>query len=101
LRLGLERGDTEVSQDGLVELGDEYVLWLHVPVQETGTVRCFESPGDLDADLDHIVGRERATLADPVGEGLAAQLEDKDRAPLGRGEGPVQSRHVGMVAEQG
>jgi hypothetical protein len=97
----LERGDTEVSQDGLVELGDQYVLWLHVPVQQTGAVRCLKSPRDLDANLDNLAGRERAALADAVGEGLPAQLEDKDRAPLGRGERPVQSGHVGMVAEQG
>jgi len=50
----LERGDTEVSQDGLVELRNEYVLRLHVAVEETGAVRRLESPGDLDTDLDNL-----------------------------------------------
>jgi hypothetical protein len=53
----LERGDTKVSQDGLVELRHENVLRLHVPVQQTGAVRCLERPGDLDTDLDDLASR--------------------------------------------
>jgi hypothetical protein len=80
----LESCDTEVCQDRLVELGDEYVLRLHVPVQEPGAVRCLESPRDFDPNLDDLAGRQRAALADSVGEGLTAQLEDKHWAALGR-----------------
>jgi hypothetical protein len=50
----LERGDAEVSQDRLVELRHEYVLRLHIAVEETGAVRRLESPGDLDTDPDNL-----------------------------------------------
>ena len=56
--LVVERGDAEVAQRRLAELGDEQVLRLDVAVQQPPVVGRLQGAGDLHADVEH--DRDRA-----------------------------------------
>ena len=60
----------------------------------------LEGSGDLHPHLDDFGRRQRAPLAHPLGQGLAAQLEDEHGPPFGSEEGPVQRGHIGVVAQK-
>ena len=97
----LQGGDPEVGQHGLAELGDEYVLRLHVPVQQARTVSGLERSSDFDADPGDLDWGQRPALAHALSQGLPAELEYQDGTALGTEEGAVQRGDIGMVAEQG
>lgn len=80
-RVPLDLGDAEVGEHDAPVLGDQHVGRLHVAVQDALAVRRAQHVEDGEPDLGGPPRRQRAVLADRLGERLALdQLHDDPRA---------------------
>ena len=69
-------------------------------MQHAGGVGGGERVGDAHADVAHLVGRERAPVAQPVGErAVRTQFQHHVRAAVGEDPRVVHGDHVRMAGQ--
>ena len=92
-------GDAEVGQRR-AEPRAQDVRRLHVAVHDAGLVRGVQRLADLDADLEHVVDRQRALLAQDLRVGTALAVLHHDVGPVVVGDAGVDDRHDVRLARQ-
>lgn len=76
-----QHSQPEVGEHRLTEVVDQQVSRLHIPVHDADGVRVSQRISDLDADVAHLLERQRSG-SEPVGVRTGTQLHDQIRMPV-------------------
>ena len=80
--IAIDFGEAEIEQLGLAALGDENIRGLDIAVNDAFGVRGFERVGDLDAEIEKLLGLERAAFDAMLERFAFEQLHGDERLAI-------------------